>query len=95
MASHKEKGLTPMTTPRRNTAKICLENMLYKGPLTVIAITKIAKVRGISRRTLHRAKAELGVQAIKDGPIVNGERTWRWHPPTHEPWEGDHWTTLL
>jgi hypothetical protein len=28
-----------------------------------------------------RAKAELKIVAIKDGPMKEGQRTWRWHLP--------------
>jgi hypothetical protein len=28
---------------------------------------------------LYRAKVELKIRAVKDGPMKDGQRTWRWH----------------
>jgi hypothetical protein len=59
----------------RNTAKAFLRNMLRDGPVAVTAIEAARKAEGITKRTLDRAKAELGVVSDKDeGP--NG--IWRW-----------------
>ena len=44
-------------------------------------IEEAAEANGISRRTLFRAKAELKILAMKDGPMKEGQRTWRWHLP--------------
>jgi putative DNA primase/helicase len=63
----------------RDTAKSFLEEMLSNGPVTKAEIEEAAEANGIAARTLHRAKAQLKVQAVKDGPMKDGQRTWRWH----------------
>jgi hypothetical protein len=35
-------------------------------------------------RTLYRAKAELKIRAVKDGPMKDGQRAWRWYPSAKE-----------
>jgi DNA polymerase len=65
----------------RDTAKTFLKNVLSAGPVAAAEIEEAAEANGIAKRTLYRAKAELGVQAVKDGPMKDGQRTWRWHPP--------------
>ena len=44
-------------------------------------VEEAAEANGISRRTLFRAKAKLKILAMKDGPMKEGQRTWRWHLP--------------
>jgi len=44
-------------------------------------VEEAAEANGISRRTLFRAKAELKILAMKDGPMKECQRTWRWHLP--------------
>jgi DNA polymerase I-like protein with 3'-5' exonuclease and polymerase domains len=65
----------------RDGTKSFLESTLSNGPIAAADVEEAAKVNGIARRTLFRAKAELGIRAVKDGPIKDGQRTWRWHPP--------------
>jgi hypothetical protein len=65
----------------RDTAKSFLEDMLSNGPVAAADIEEAADANGIAERTLYRAKAELKIRAVKDGPMKDGQRTWRWHPP--------------
>jgi hypothetical protein len=55
------------TETLRDKAAEFLWDTLNIQPMTATAITKLAKERGISVRTLHRAKAELGVRSVKQG----------------------------
>jgi DNA polymerase len=64
----------------RDTAKSFLEDMLSNGPIAAADIEEAAEANGIAKRTLYRAKAELKIRAVKDGPVKDGQRTWRWHP---------------
>jgi DNA polymerase len=63
----------------RDTAKSFLEDMLSNGPVAAADIEESAEANGIAERTLYRAKAELKIRAMKDGPMKGGQRTWRWH----------------
>jgi AAA domain-containing protein len=58
----------------RDEAKKFLSSIV--GPVDSVEIEEAAEANGISRRTLFRAKAELGIIAKKDGP--NG--SWPWWP---------------
>jgi hypothetical protein len=61
----------------RDNAKALLQKMLADGPMPMKDILEAALAdKNISKRTLYRAKDELGIKAIKDGP----GGTWRWHP---------------
>jgi hypothetical protein len=59
----------------RNTAKKFLRELLRNGPVAATEIEKAAKAEGITTRTLHRAKQELGIVAKKDGP----DGKWQWY----------------
>ena len=61
----------------RDDAKKFLADLLASGPLPKREIEEAADANGIAARTLRRAKAELKVEAKKDGE--NG--AWRWHAP--------------
>jgi putative DNA primase/helicase len=61
----------------RDSAKKFLSEALARGPMGKTEIEQLAEANMISDRTLRRAKQELNVAALKDGP--NG--TWRWHLP--------------
>jgi hypothetical protein len=63
----------------RDSAKTFLEDLLANGPVGSSDVEEAAEANGIAQRTLYRAKAELGIQAVKDGPVKDGQRTWRWH----------------
>jgi DNA polymerase len=65
----------------RDTAKNFINDMLSGGPVGAEEIEEAATANGIAKRTLYRAKAELKIRAVKDGPMKDGQRTWRWHPP--------------
>jgi hypothetical protein len=56
--------------------------MLSIGPVGAADIEEAAAANGIAQRTLYGAKAQLGIRAMKDGPITDNQRTWRWHLPT-------------
>src|SRR5215469_11174501 len=62
----------------RTDAKTFLEAFLAKGPQEATEVYKAAADEGISRRTLHRAKADLGVgsRRRKDG------EGWEWVLPS-------------
>jgi putative DNA primase/helicase len=66
----------------RETAKRFLEALLSDGPVDAKDAIEAAEANGISVRTLKRARSELSIDVKKDGPIVDGERTWRWHLAT-------------
>jgi hypothetical protein len=63
----------------RETAKRFLEALVSDGPVEAKDVSEAAEANGISQRTLRRARDELGVEVKKDGPIMDGSRTWRWH----------------
>ena len=65
----------------RNQAKEFLVDLLTDNPTPSADVEEAAKANGIPRRTLFRAKAELKIVAMKDGPMKEGQRTWRWHLP--------------
>jgi putative DNA primase/helicase len=58
----------------RDEAKEFLENLLRSGPVLSQNIEEAAQAEGISRRTLFRAKKDLGIAAIKDP----NDGKWRW-----------------
>jgi hypothetical protein len=62
-------------------AKQFLERLLNNGPISSNAVYEAAKEHGISKASLRRAKDKLNIEIRKDGPVVNGEITWRWHMP--------------
>jgi DNA polymerase len=64
----------------RDTAKTFLKDVLSAGPVGSDEVEEAAEANGIPRRTLFRAKGELGIRAKKDGPYG----TWRWHLPEEE-----------
>jgi hypothetical protein len=66
----------------RDTAKNFLKEMLADGPVASDEIEEAAEANGIAKRTLVRAKADLKIRAVKDGPLKDGQRTWRWHLPS-------------
>lgn len=66
-------------TRPREVAKRFLEQLITE-PIATVKVLEMAASKGISEQTLRRAKAELGVEARKDGPVEDGQSTWRWHP---------------
>jgi hypothetical protein len=58
--------------------------MLAAGPVPSNEVEEAAKANGISRMTLFRAKAELGVAAKKEG-----KGSWTWHMPERRKSRGD------
>jgi putative DNA primase/helicase len=62
----------------KDSAKRFLEALLADGPVDAKDVIEAAQANGISLRTLKRARADLNIEVKKDGPTVDGERTWRW-----------------
>ena len=60
----------------RDEAKKFLKEILAKGPVLQIEILEAAEAEGVSVRTLHRAKKELDVKAVKDRSKADGKWTW-------------------
>jgi hypothetical protein len=65
----------------RDIAKTIIQALLGNGPMEADEMHAAGKANGISRATLRRAKEELKINVKHDGPIVNGQRSWRWHLP--------------
>lgn len=64
-------------------AQELLREVLADGPETVAELRKQANEAGISWRTVERAKAALGVQAMREGESgKRGGGTWVWALPT-------------
>jgi hypothetical protein len=68
---------------RLEEAKAFLRQQLVGSPQPARAMLKAAKAAGIAKRTLHRAKASLGVQVHRDGWGKRGR--WVWLPLTVMP----------
>lgn len=66
-------------SPMRNRARDWLEIILADGPVKASKVLSMGEKEGFSKRTLDRAKAELGVESEKSGLGINGE--WRWGLP--------------
>jgi hypothetical protein len=60
----------------RNTAKRFLRELLHDGPVLVTEIEAAREAAGIAKRTLERAKQELGIVAKRDNP----DGKWQWYP---------------
>jgi len=57
-----------------------LQALLKAGPRPATECERAATVKNISKRTLDRAKSQLGIESKKDGPAnEQGEPTWMWH----------------
>lgn len=70
----------------RDTAKQFLAEILAAGPLPKRDITEAADANCIAKRTLERAKADLGVIAKKDG----FDSGWTWQLPDQKPqWQDE------
>ncbi len=61
----------------RDAAKKFLHDLLDAGPAASNEIEEAAKVNGISKRTLYRAKNDLCIIAKKDNSSPEGVWTWR------------------
>ena len=59
----------------RDEAKEFLRDILANGPIEAEEGDRAAKAKGISKRTLDRAKKDLGIKADKDG----FDGPWKWH----------------
>jgi DNA polymerase len=68
----------------RDRAKRLLRSLLAEEPAGAKIILETGKEHGISDKTLRRAAQELDVEIKKEGPVVNGERTWIWRLPKKE-----------
>jgi putative DNA primase/helicase len=70
------EAMTATKSPAaRDEAKKFLAGLLANGPVSSTDIEEAAAANGISRRTLFRAKSDLGVVAKKS------ERGWTWQIP--------------
>ena len=58
-------GITPQRGRHREKAKEFLESILEDGEVSSNDIYEQAEAEGISRRTLERAKSELGVRSVQ------------------------------
>jgi AAA domain len=84
-----DQVLSPMAGDDRHErldADAFLRGTLATGAMASRAILQDAEANGISRRTLFRAKARLGVLARREGePGRHGGGTWYWSLPVAEP----------
>jgi hypothetical protein len=46
---------------------------------TVVVLENDGKPVGMAGRSIDFADGELKIVAMKDGPMTDGQRTWRWH----------------
>jgi hypothetical protein len=70
------EAMTATKSPAaRDEAKKFIVDYLAAGPVSSTDVEEAAKANGISRRTLFRAKADLGVAAKKSGD------GWTWQIP--------------
>jgi hypothetical protein len=70
----------------RYRAMRLIESATKNGPIESTTIHRYARNNGIANITLRRAAKALRIEARKDGPVVRGKRTWRWHlPPRPSP----------
>jgi len=70
----------PVITPR-DVAKRFLKIRLVVEPVEAKKLLQAAAIKGIGLRALTQAKRELRIQVKRDGPVVAGQPTWRWHLP--------------
>ena len=69
-------------SPQLAEATKFLVELLQDGPVPAIAIRTEAVEAGVSDRTLHRAKDELGVHSERRGrPGRRGRGEWVWRLP--------------
>jgi putative DNA primase/helicase len=73
--------LAPPKRSSRGDAGNFLQDYLSQGPKDTADVYTAAKTRGISERTLDRAKAELGIESRKKGQAGG----WEWVLPTVTP----------
>jgi hypothetical protein len=66
------KGGQPQPGNQFSRARALIEEMLSRGPVPAVDMMQAAEERGISPKTLHRAKSALGVRSFKQ----NGQ--WYW-----------------
>ncbi len=72
-----------MTARPRDRATVLLRLALRHGPLPEWRVAGMARAHGIPARTLRRARADLGVRAVRRGGIA-GNGTW-WLALPHHP----------
>ncbi len=66
---------------KRTSRRRVLRDLLADGsPVPAADVTRHARDNGISPRTLHRAKARLGVKSERSGYGSSGR--WSWHLPS-------------
>ncbi|MGO8749763.1 MAG: AAA family ATPase [Thermoguttaceae bacterium] len=70
---------------QKDGAKRLLIEVLANGPVSEKAIEEKASAQGLSMRTLHRAKAELGIISQRSG-FGKGSMVFWMFPPASRPW---------
>jgi putative DNA primase/helicase len=82
------EAMTATKSPAaRDEAKKFLADLIAAGPMPSREIEEAAEANGISRRTLFRAKTDLGVVAKRNGEA--GGWTWQLHNHPHRRHEDD------
>jgi len=74
-----DEELEPPDMSKLNAAKDMIRGRLKDGPMPADAVTSGIQVQGVSKRTLDRAKKELGIRSEKCG------KTWNWVLPDGKP----------
>jgi putative DNA primase/helicase len=70
-------GATTDRHRKRDDVAAWLRDVLADGPVPVIDLQAEADERGFGWRTVERAKAEVGVEAYREGGVA-GEGRWVW-----------------
>ena len=84
MTADEALGRNQADTPQRSEAEEFLEAELSGGPVLYSEIEEARKAAGLSKRTVDRAKSDLGVESLKMG--YQGQ--WYWRHPMY-PGTGD------
>jgi hypothetical protein len=71
-----------MPSPSRNDAATWLSDMLAGAEVEVKVLQSEARAAGLSWRTVERAKAEIGVIALRNSDGKSGKGRWYWQLPS-------------
>lgn len=74
-----------MTARPRDRALVLLRLALRHGPMPAWAVAAHARAHGIRARTLRRARADLGIRAVRRGGIAGNGNWWLALPHHPEP----------
>jgi hypothetical protein len=72
----------PEDRTARGEAKGWLRDLLADGRVASTEVLRLARREGIAKRTLHRAKSELGVKSECEG--FGNEKVWYWKLPADD-----------